>query len=191
MCESARRNAVFTLLAGLVLLLFGFWQQPVYGGDDETFYNGTVDAFFWMLRIGGFAFVVVAAVSFAGLRTGLMLDAVASAVCGIVMLLCGLYWTVKTEINLQDVLFIFFGVLFIRAARISWKAFGESGGPAETGVPAEVGAGSGQAATSAEPPHPASVHPESLPREGEAPPPEGYLAALSNEEGKPPDASFK
>ena len=39
--------------------------------------------------------------------------------------------------------------------------------------------------------HPASVRPAALPKDGEPPPPEGYLAALAKEKDEPPTASFE
>ena len=191
MYEPARRNAAYTLIVGLVLLLYAWMSNPVYSTELGSFYNATIDVFFWTLKIGGGAFVLIALLGFAGLRVAVLLDAFVSAVSGLVMLLCGAHWIKETGFDLPRLLFVFFGVMFLRAAIGSISSFkgGESIAPIAAGA-AEPQAQAGGAPAD-EPAHPASEHPESLPAEGEPPPPDGYLAALSKDKTEPPDAAFK
>jgi hypothetical protein len=184
MYEPARRNAGYTFIAGLVLLGFGLMTAPMYLKEDQGFYNRSWDVFYGMLRTGGVVLMLVAAISFAGLRVGLLLDALASGVCGLIMILCSAYWIKIEGLEMRDALFAVFGILFVRAAFVSFSVF-RSGAPSASrpAPPAD--------APAADPVHPASLHPDSLPGEGEPPPPEGYLAALSKDKGEPPNAAFK
>jgi hypothetical protein len=191
MYEPARRNAVYTLVMGLVLLLYGWTTGPLYDDTLGSFYNSTIDVFFATLRFGAVVFIVIAVLAFAGLRWALLLDSLASMICGLVMLLCGGYWIMETGFSLMPGLFVLFGVLFLKAAMSSFSLFkqGDSISPRAAALaPTESDAGNSHAA---EPPHPASLHPDSLPGEDQPPPPEGYLAALSKEQSDPPDAAFK
>jgi hypothetical protein len=185
MYEPARRNAGYTLIAGLVLLAFGLLSQPAYLVEDQDFYNRSLSLFFGTLKAGGGVLLLVAVLSFAGLRIGLLLDAVTSGACGLVMILCSAYWVKFDGLDVSNALFIVFGILFVRAAFVSFSVF--KGEAPSAGRPAIAAAD----APASDPVHPASLHPDSLPNEGEPPPPEGYLAALSKDQGEPPDAAFK
>ena len=198
--NDAKRNAGYTFLAGAVLLFYG-WYQSAEGISENAFYNQTVDVFYWTLKFGGGALILVSGICFMGLRFGLILDAAASVICGVVMVFCGGYWISVDGVNLQYMLFVMFGLIFCRAAMTSLTLYGRSGGAAGfdgnvAGVSTEpASVGKSEAAVPAEaeagPVHPASVHPASLPEEGETPPADGYLAALSKEDEEPPSASHK
>ena len=191
MYEPARRNAAYTLVVGLVLLLYGWMVRPVYSDELGSFYNATLDVFFWTLKLGGGVFVAIGVLSFTGLRVALLLDALASAICGAVMLLCGLYWMKETGFDLSRILFVFFGVMFLRAATGSISLFSGSESAAAVAADAAGPPEHAGGTPADEPAHPASQHPDSLPGEGEPPPPDGYLAALSKDKTEPPDAAFK
>jgi hypothetical protein len=190
MYEPARRNAAYTLVVGLVLLLYGWMVRPVYSDELGSFYNATLDVFFWTLRFGGGVFVVIGVLAFGGLRAALLLDALASAICGAVMLLCGLYWMKEIGFDLSRILFVFFGIMFLRAAKGSFTLFG-GGEPAAVAADAAGSQEHSAGIPSDQSVHPASQHPDSLPGEDQPPPPEGYLAALSKDKTEPPDAAFK
>ncbi|MFH1417644.1 MAG: hypothetical protein ABII12_05075 [Planctomycetota bacterium] len=186
MNEHAKRNALYTLVAGLVLLAYAKFSG-FEGVSEDRFFNFTVDFFNWMLWIGGAGFILAAGICWAGKTVGLLLDAGLSGLCGLILLLCGGYWLVDAwkaqGFVFQYALFALFGLLFCKAGCTSYGLFkqsraGQFAAAPAVGAPAEP--------TEPEPPHPASVHPESLPRNGQPPPEDGYLAALSKEKDEPP-----
>jgi hypothetical protein len=183
----ARQIAPNSALVAVLMLAFG-WVYGLSGASESALYNLTVEAFNWMLRVGGLAMAVVAGLCFMGRRAGLLLDFIVSGACAAVMLVCGVYWlgrwaadTKNVPFDLQDVLILVFGAVFARAALQSWSLYGA----ARPSTP--EGPDVGEAAA----PHPASVHPSGLPNAGEADPPGGYLSALSKEKGEPPGASYE
>jgi hypothetical protein len=206
MNQHARQNAFPVGIAAIVMLVYGF----VFGGfsaapDLGPFYETTIRVFNWMLRIGGVALVVVALLSMAGWTAALLCDFLISGVCGSIMAACGVYWTVQERgFDIQNLLILVFGALFVRSALASWSLFAtrEAAAAVDSGgheSPTRGGWFSRNSTTAQaprepappEPIHPASIHPSSLPGEGEAPPEEGYLAALSKEDEEPPTASFE
>lgn len=206
MNQHARQNAFSVGIAAMVMLVYGF----AFGGfglapDLGPFYETTIHVFNGMLKIGGVALAVVAVLSFAGWRAALLCDFLISGMCGIIMALCGVYWTVQERgFDLQNILILVFGIMFVRSALMSWSLFvpdmETSGVDSGGGESPKRGGWFGRKSTPAqgpqepaqpEPIHPASIHPSSLPGEGEAPPEEGYLAALSREDEEPPTASFE
>ncbi len=195
MNPQAKDNAIWAGVAALLMLYFG-WGSGLVGISDDAFYNATVAVFVWMLRIGGICMLVVTGVCLLGLRVGLLLDAGVSGLCGLVLVLCGGYWTLHDGFGLQDVLYIVFGFMFLGTARSHWVAFTQSGsdapreGPSRRGLFGIKPLAPPEPPTKPEPPHPASIRPKSLPESGE-PPPDGYLAAMAHEDEEPPTASFK
>jgi hypothetical protein len=177
----SRPTAFNTAFAAVLMLLYG-WLAGLEGVSNNEIYNAAVDAFKWTLRLGGIAMLLAAIVCFAGLRIGLLLDALASAGSGAVMLVCvGIWFSQGSGFDLQDVVILLFSLLLIREAWISFRLFSDTAAATEATT------------IHAEPivPHPASVHPPSLPSEGEPPPPEGYLSALAKEKDEPPTASYE
>ena len=202
MNQHAKQNAFSVGIAAMVMIVYsvihgGFIPDPSLG----PFYETTIHAFNWMLRIGGAALAVVAVLSLAGWRGALMCDFLVSGLCGILMAGCGVYWTVQEKgFDIQNILILVFGVMFVRSALVSWSLFVPDEAAAGGGESPKRGGWFGRKSTpaqgpqepaQAEPIHPASIHPSSLPGEGEAPPEEGYLAALSKEDEEPPTASFE
>lgn len=186
MNHPARQNALWAGIGAMLMLYYG-WRVGFQGTTSSDFYNATVEFFDWMLKIGGACLAVVAVLCFAGRRVGLLLDVFVSGICGTVMVLCALYWLGYglmhgSGVDLQDLLFLIFGGMFVSAARGCWTAYRASAaaGRRQT-IPTTV---------PSPPIHPASVRPVSLP-EGDEPPPDGYLAALANEKDEPPRASFE
>jgi len=188
MYEPARRNAVNSLILGGVLLAYGFLTSPVHLVEDVGLHNTMVDLLFVVLRGGGAAFIVIGALLYAGLRFALLIDAVVVGLCGLILAACGVYWIVTEGPGIQDVLYLIFGVLFLRAGVHSFGAY-RKGDTLEAPLTAPATDGA-QSAAPAEPVHPASIRPDSLPPDGEVPP-DGYLSALSKEKGEPPDASHR
>jgi len=151
MSEHAKRNAAYTVFAGLILLAYG-WLHSFQGISDDAFYVTTIHVFNWMLRIGGAALVLVAIVCYLGCHAGLLMDAMISALCGVVMGFCGIYWIVYDGFNLQCALYVLFGLIFAKAAWASFRSFrsGPSTGEPES-PPAHAAAG---AAADPPPPYP-------------------------------------
>lgn len=185
MIAPARQNAVQSAVTGLIMLLYGAYLTATgwTGLVVDDLYNLAVEVFKWTLKIGGGAMLVAAVLCFTGRRIGLLLDCLLSGTCGLIMVACAAIWLTRGKgIDLQDAVILIFGAIFIRAAWVSWSIFAEASAPSEaaaTEPPAP------------EPIHPASIHPDVLPGEGEAPPPEGFLAAMSKDKNEPPTASYE
>lgn len=175
------------LFAGALLTIYG-WFLSAKGISSSVAYNAIVDVFYWTLRVGGPLMLLAGAACFAGLRPGILIDAVAAGICGVVMLvyaLAGVFTGVGIGVN--NLLALVFGVLFLSSARRSMEYYLSS-----RGSPARMGARPApEARPVAEAVHPASVRPASLPAEGEPPPEEGYLAALAREDDEPPSAAHR
>ncbi len=186
MNEHAKRNAMYTLVAGLVLLAYAKFSG-FEGVSEDRFFNFTVDFFNGMLWVGGAGFVLAAGLSWAGKTSGLILDAFLSGACGLIMLLCGGYWLVDAWKDqgfiFQYALYVLFGLFFCKAGCTSFGLFKRS--RAELMTAGQAG-GATDVPKEPEPIHPASVHPDSLPKDGQPPPEDGYLAALSKEKDEPP-----
>jgi hypothetical protein len=181
----ARQTAATTSLAALLMLLYGWYGGGPHGVSSSELYNAAVDAFRWTLRIGGVAMLLTSAVCFLGRSVGLLLDFLVTGLCGAVMTGVGAVGLLAGGApGLQDMLVLVFGLVFLRAAWSSWVFYNEA---APVAAP---GAGAGRPAA-VEPGHPASVHPSSLPNEGQPAPPQGYLAALADEKDEPPTASYE
>ncbi len=184
-------NAIWAGIPAILMIGYGWgsggWAIPA---DAGALYEAFVDLVDWTLKIGGICLGGVTIVYLSGRRVGLLLEALVAGVCGIVFVVCPLYWTLNDGLGLQYMLFIVFGGLFINAARGCWVSYrGSAAPPAFAGTGgAPNAAGPAPAST---PAHPASVHPETLPKEGEPEPEEGYLAALSKEIEEPPGASYE
>ena len=182
MNKYAKQNAIQSAITAVVMLLYGFYLSATGWSSlvSDDLYILAMEVFKWTLKGGGAAMLVVALLCFAGQPVGLLLDCLVSGACGLIMAACGAIWITRGKgFDLQDIVVLVFGVIFMRAAWISWTLFAEA--PAEVPPPAPE----------PEPIHPASIHPEVLPKEGDAPPEEGFLAAMSKEKKEPPTASYE
>jgi hypothetical protein len=201
MNRDAKDNAMWAGIAALLMLVYG-WGFAAKGISDNEFYNVTVAIFYWMLRIGGIAMVVVTVVCALGRPFGLLLDTFVSGICGLIMVACPAYWLLAEGLFINYLMYLVFGVLFLGAARGCWQAYRLAGRPVGSAPPPAPPAAPPRKwlgietleppkpPPKAEPPHPASIRPMSL-GEGDQPPPEGYLAALAKEDEQPPTASYK
>lgn len=122
MSEHAKRNAAYTVFAGLILLAYG-WLHSFQGISDDAFHSATLHVFTWTLRIGGAALVLVAVVCYLGGHVGLLLDAIISILCGVAMGFCGVYWIITDGFNLQYALYVLFGLIFAKASWASFRSY--------------------------------------------------------------------
>jgi hypothetical protein len=180
---TSRQNAVQSGIAAVMMLIFG-WAFASKGISSSAFYNATVAVFYWSLRIGGIGLAIAAALCAANLRVGLLIDAVVSGLCGALMALIAVYWLIDAGgFDLQLFIYLIFGGGFMSAAVSAMRSY--------RAMESESGRARAYTAPVAEPVHPASIRPAALPKDGEPPPPEGYLAALAKEQDEPPTASFE
>ena len=187
MDERARATGVHAGIAALLLPAYG-WGMGGFGdlSSAGAAYAAAIAVFNAMLKFGGIAMAITAAICLAGKRVGLVVDAVVAGLCGIIMVGCSLIWLATGGgIDFQDIMILIFGGLFISGARRSWADYQSAGG-ARAAVVA-------RAVTPKDPeaPHPASIRPASLAGAEDTEPPEGYLAALSKEKDEPPTANFE
>jgi len=193
-----QQNASVAGFAALLVLFFGWFQTAV--GTSTPFYNFTVDAFYWILKIGGFFLLAVAGLCLAGRREGLLLDVFVSGIIGAALVLCGAYWAFAGgSVSVYYLIYMVFGAMFLGAAKTCWVSYGAGHvhDHAVSQPPAPPVAGPNRrpkpvaVAKPVEPAvHPASIRPSSMPADGSAPP-GGYLAALAREKDEPPRAAHE
>jgi len=117
---SAAIGAAMMLLVGFVLDLRGI--------SDSEFYNFTVSAFTWTMKVGGVLMALVAGLLWVGLRPVLLVDAIFAMAIGVLMVGVGGVWVVHQTL-LNGVLSLVFGVIFVRSGWGSWLAYrGSSAG---------------------------------------------------------------
>lgn len=178
----ARGNAAYAAIAAALLLYYGF-GLPMKGISDSAMYNLSVDVATWTMKIGGIGMALVVLGSLIGRPEALLADAVLSGLIGLSFVLTGVVRFVWG--NTQGLLFLIFGLMFVSAARTCWRVYrgtvyDDFGFRSQAAPPPD-----------ARPVHPASIHPEVLPKDGEPPPPEGYLAALAREKKEPGKAEYE
>lgn len=188
--------------AALLMLFFGYMRLGTKGTSTSALYNFSVPALAWTLLIGGALLAIAAFLTKQDIHVGLLLDSGTSALCGLIFLAIGLFWTVRDGVNL-DSLLIIFGVIFLRSAKEVWslyrlgpdvelidEATAVSGFPVDViplNRPREIKV---KMRAAHDPPQhespnapaaplpPAAVSDPALPKPHEPPPPDGYLAAL-------------
>jgi len=186
MDERARATGIHAAIGALLMLGYG-WGMGGFSSLSSAggFYIAAVSVFNGMLKFGGIAMAVSAAICLTGKAVGLLTDAVVSGICGLVMVGCAVIWIASGGgFDMQDLLILIFGGLFISGAR---RSLSEYRSVQPTAAPSVARAGN----VESQPPHPASIRPASLGGADDEPPPDGYLAALSKEKDEPPTASFE
>ncbi len=179
MNRHAKDNAGFSLTAGLILLAFGFYFGIGSYIDHGPFYVFLIHLFRWTVRLSGFAFLVIAGISWMGHRVGLLLDAIVSALCGGVMVGCVIGWMFfERGLDLINVVSVLLGLMLLRSGYTNLLVFRESA--------SDPGRPRGAFPTIVQ--QPLNISSTVLPKEGEPPPPEGYLAALAKEKDDPPNS---
>lgn len=177
----AKLNAPMVTLAGAVMLFWAWYTRGgwSYPASASAFFVFTLHAFDWMLLVGGAAMVTVGIVCFSGARIGLLLESIVSGICGVVMLVCAGTWLSNGSLGPNTILIGFFGFTYVSGARSAWAMYR---GSAATPGPPGVRVSAPVVPAAPPPPHPASQASSALPKDGEPPPEEGYLAALAKEE---------
>ncbi len=134
-----RQTAYNALIAAALMLLFGYnaWAselRPTAGAPP--LYAASVYAYTWTLLGGGAAMLLSAALLLSGVRPALAIDALLTAIVGVLLFGIGAVQVAYEGIgNITAALLILFGVLFLRSAWISWKLHAGAGA-APSQVPA-------------------------------------------------------
>jgi len=115
------RQIVFpALIAGALMLVIGIWFERV-GASDSDFYNNSVEAFNWIMRIGGAVMFLVAALAWVGWSGAFLADAIGSGLIGLALAIEALIWLSQSDIP-NGVLVLIFSLMFLNSARHSWLA---------------------------------------------------------------------
>lgn len=163
--RAVRGNAGMALLPGLLMTLYGWYTSFLLAGDGSI-HDVTMSVVQIVLRYGGPLFLIAAGLCVVGRREGLWVDFGASALCGGLLLLIGVFWIIVDR-DLNDFLYTIFGAVMLGSVRHTWRLLGETGGMGH--APAEA-----RAVEKAAP-----VVERELPTVPDGPPPaDGYLAAL-------------
>lgn len=189
MSDSLRSNGPYSLIPAALMLYFGWmvltpWEQP------ESFLQTTGNLLCWTLRLGGVGMGVVALLYFAGLPAARPIETIVSGGAGLLMVFgggCGV--VIARGGDFQAILYVVFGLMFLREARQAWRV--HRAALAGAGAEAPVAAARPVSPAAPESPHPASIRPASLADADRNPPPDGYLDALAKEDDKPPTASYE
>lgn len=183
MNRHAKENAGMAGFAGLVLIIYGFG----FGGigvytDHGAFYEFLIRLYNWTIRYGGFALLAAAGVCFTGLRIGLLIDAVVSGLIGGILVLCvGGWFFYERSFDVTNIVVVLIALMLLRSAYANFLLWNASAGERPPSRPAP-------SPSEAPPIHIASGV---LPKEGEPPPPEGYLAALAREKEESSKANYE
>ncbi len=194
----AKENAFFTAVAGLVLLAYGWLGGGLQGVHDRgPVYDASFVLFSIILKYGGAVMLAVGAWQYTGQSLSILADAIVSGLCGLTLFFCGITWIVmeRSIAYLNNILVPVVSIFLMRNAAASFAAWrrAEKQGVVPRARPATSAAPRAERVEPAAPPapHPASLASSALPKDGEPPPDEGYLAALAREKQEPPNASYE
>ncbi len=151
------------LIPGLLMTAYGWMTSPVLFGS--ALHEASTHAFFFILRFGGPVLIFASVICYLGQPAGIWIDAIASLICGAVLLLIGAYWIVVDR-DLNDFLITIFALMLLGSGRRQLPGLMQA---RYRGMPDEP-----------PPPEPRPrVEPPASPSiPDEPPPPGGYLAAL-------------
>lgn len=175
-----KQHASIAAFPGVMMLLYYFFQRLGPARDFGTFYDLTFPILNYTMLVGGIAYLAIAMACTTGRLIFFLIDAIVTIVVGAVMLFAGLSWlSITKSIGLYEILFVMFGMYFLRSGYIGFVQYRVLAAGRGTHRVAE-------ASTPPEPqaPHPASLPSDALPKDGDPPPEEGYLAALAKEKDK-------
>jgi hypothetical protein len=175
-----RSVAFSAFFAGVLMVLVGFWLG-LEGTSKSGTYNTSVTVFNWLMRIGGIAMLIVAAMAYLNWRPILAFDAAAAVVIGGMMVLVSLLWIANNDL-IQGVVVLFFGGMFVKSGIQSWLMF--------RGTPARSKDTPSATEQETKAPSPGRLPPRhrvTPPKPGEAEP-EGFLADLGRSKEKDGDS---
>lgn len=171
--EIVRRNATSSLLEAAVMLVvgFAFFNLPKLD-EDATPAHYAWAIMVWTFRGGGLLMLGVSLLAYLGWPRAPFIDAVASIVLGLLLLISG--GVLLVDKQQTGLLVVLFGLMSLYAARGSWGAYqsvlAAMGASPQAAEPSPARSPDG--ATRAEEDHGPSIGPEV---QDEAPP-EGFLA---------------
>jgi len=198
MNEDVKQNAWHCGFSGLMMLAFAYWYGALGPSPelDGAVYVRSFDVFNLTLRAGGALLLVAAGLSAAGIGVAALMEVIVSGLSGVLMLGCAVCWIVSEGgLGPIDLLALVLGLILAHAgirslgayrAGMARRSVGTDRGRAASGELFGSGSAHVSKPTVPEPVHPASLASDALPKAGDAPPEEGYLAALSKEQDDPP-----
>lgn len=117
--EQTAQYAIGTAIGAACMLYVGFGLS-LEGISTSGLYNSSVDALTWMMKIGGIAMAVTAALLWAGVGLALLIDGVLTLAVGGAMLIIGGIWI--THSDMQGFLLLIFGAVYISSGWSCWRA---------------------------------------------------------------------
>ncbi len=199
--QRVRGLAIWAGVGAALLLYFGYAYGFVYPADDRAAQVGAL-LLAGALKGGGWAMAGATLWLATGRRAALIGDAVVTALVGLLFAVGGALWLVS-GVNLQGVLFVVFGAIFVQSARGSWREYGLLGDWPDIGAPAATSASAEPADCFPEPPEALASQlmarvgqeadlpdatPPAAPTPADAdeePAPEGYLARFGPQDRPP------
>lgn len=161
--KTVRGNAGMAVLPGVLMTAYGWYTTFILAGDG-SFHDLSMVVVQYVLKFGGPLLLLSAGLCAVGRREGLWVDLGASALCGGLLLLIGVYWIAVSR-DLNAFLYSIFGAMLLGSVRHTWRVLGTTGAAPAERVEERVDE--------------APVVARDLPTIPEGPPPaDGYLAAL-------------
>ncbi|HWL95298.1 MAG TPA: hypothetical protein VNT79_17390 [Phycisphaerae bacterium] len=171
--HAARENAGTAAFGGVILLILGSFFRIGFHAGHGPIYAFLIDLFNWSVPAAGALMLAAAALCFLGSRYGLILDAATSGVTGLILVACGVGWTVfEGKLDVYTVVVLLLAVMLLRESYSTGMNFWGH-------MPRS--AGGKRVVEAMAPAPPVRINSSVLPKDGEPAPEEGYLAALARE----------
>jgi len=116
------KETAFSAAIGAAMMMFVGFYLNYQGIGDSRIYNLSVDGFTWMMKGGGGLMGLVAVLLWAGIRPMLMVDALLAMGVGGLMIVIGVIWLGNQD--MEGILLLLFGLVFISSGWRSWLAYG-------------------------------------------------------------------
>lgn len=114
-------QVAFGAAIGAALMLYVGFGMNLSGISDSALYNGSVAAFTWTMKIGGALMGLSALLLYLGWEPSLFFDAILTGVVGVVLIGSGGVWMLHQD--MQGILSLIFGAMFLVSARRSWLLY--------------------------------------------------------------------
>lgn len=199
--EAVRGHAGSQFMEAAMLLGIGFYLHLTgfSGYGDSQLFIRSVDLVVWTFLVGGFCSLMAALACLTGRTWALLADAVIGGLIGAILLACGLYWLIESQ--MMGILVALVGLFDLNAAKGSWqnyRAVTLIGGTPDLMPESPTASLTAQPAAAPPDPQakaqamerllaskqaapPAPVSADLRPRKNE-PPPDGFLAELGREQ---------